>query len=119
VETRGLSFYIFQDSGYERKWYFHIVKFPGMKILENSLKENLHGLVLYCCYGDSCSGFLYYWKIARSQFLSANTIGSLRVDRSDEDGPLVFMEVDPRFRDFAEMDVVILKVKHEDFIPRK
>ena len=54
-----------------------------------------------------------------SEFLSANTIGNLRVDRSDEDGPLVFMEVDPGFRDFAEMDVVILKVKHEDFIPRK
>ncbi len=54
-----------------------------------------------------------------SEFLSANTIGSLRVDRSDEDGPLVFMEVDPGFRDFTEMDVVILKVKHEDFIPRK
>lgn len=54
-----------------------------------------------------------------SEFLNANTIGSLRVDRSDEDGPLVFMEVDPGFRDFTEMDVVILKVKHEDFIPRK
>ena len=54
-----------------------------------------------------------------SEFLNANTIGSLRVDRSDEDGPLVFMEVDPGFRDFTEMNVVILKVKHEDFIPRK
>lgn len=54
-----------------------------------------------------------------SEFLNANTIGSLRVDRSDEDGPLVFMEVDPEFRDFTERDVVILKVKHEDFIPRK
>ena len=54
-----------------------------------------------------------------SEFLNANTIGSLRVDRSDEDGPLVFMEVDPGFRDFTEIDVVILKVKHEDFIPRK
>ena len=54
-----------------------------------------------------------------SEFLNANTIGSLRVDRSDEDGPLVFMEVDPGFLDFTEMDVVILKVKHEDFIPRK
>ena len=54
-----------------------------------------------------------------SEFLNANTIGSLRVDRSDEDGPLVFMEVDPSFKYFTEMDVVILKVKHEDFIPRK
>lgn len=53
------------------------------------------------------------------ELLNDKTIGSLRVDRSDEDGPLVFMEVDPGFRDFAEMDVVILKVKHEDFIPRK
>lgn len=53
------------------------------------------------------------------EFLNSKTIGSLRVDRSDEDGPLVFMEVDPGFQDFAEMDVVILKVKHEDFIPRK
>ena len=53
------------------------------------------------------------------ELLNSKTIGSLRVDRSDEDSPLVFMEVDPGFRDFAEMDVVILKVKHEDFIPRK
>ena len=53
------------------------------------------------------------------EILNKKTIGSLRVDRSDEDGPLVFMEVDPGFRDFTEMDVVILKVKHEDFIPRK
>lgn len=53
------------------------------------------------------------------EFLSANTIGNLRVDRSDEDGPLIFMEVDPGFQDFAEMDVIILKVKHEDFISRK
>ena len=52
-------------------------------------------------------------------FAGKYLVGELRVDRSDEDGPLVFMEVDPRFRDFAEMDVVILKVKHEDFIPRK
>ena len=54
-----------------------------------------------------------------SKFVESKTIGHLRVDRSDEDGPLVFMEVDPGFRDFTEMDVVILKVKHEDFIPRK
>ena len=70
METRGLFFYIFQDSGYRKEWYFHIVKFPGMKIRENGLKENLHGLVLYCCYGDSYSGFLYHWKITRSQRIS-------------------------------------------------
>ena len=73
----------------------------------------LIGLIIYCV-GFAAGGFYIKEKI-----LHDKTIGSLRVDRSDEDGPLVFMEVDPGFRDFAEMDVVILKVKHEDFIPRK
>jgi hypothetical protein len=73
----------------------------------------LIGLIIYCV------GFAAGGSYIKEKFLHDNTIGSLRVDRSDEDGPLVFMEVDPGFRDFAEMDVVILKVKHEDFIPRK
>lgn len=64
-------------------------------------------------------GYILGRRLGISDFVNGNTIGSLRVDRSDEDGPLVFMEVDPGFRDFAEMDVIILKVKHEDFIPRK
>lgn len=73
----------------------------------------LIGLIIYCV-GFAAGGFYI-----KEKFLHDKTIGSLRVDRSDEDGPLVFMEVDPRFQDFAEMDVVVLKVKHEDFIPRK
>lgn len=73
----------------------------------------LIGLIIYCV-GFAAGGFYI-----KEKFLHDKTIGSLRVDRSDEDGPLVFMEVDPGFRDFAEMDVVVLKVKHEDFIPRK
>lgn len=73
----------------------------------------LIALIIYCV-GFAAGGFYI-----KEKFLHDKTIGSLRVDRSDEDGPLVFMEVDPGFRDFAEMDVVVLKVKHEDFIPRK
>ena len=73
----------------------------------------LIGLIIYCV-GFAAGGFYI-----KEKFLHDKTIGNLRVDRSDEDGPLVFMEVDPGFRDFAEMDVIILKVKHEDFIPRK
>ena len=73
----------------------------------------LIGLIIYSI------GFILGGLYSKDKFLHDKTIGSLRVDRSDEDGPLVFMEVDPGFRDFTEMDVVILKVKHEDFIPRK
>ena len=73
----------------------------------------LIGLIIYSI------GFILGGLYSKDKLLHDKTIGSLRVDRSDEDGPLVFMEVDPGFRDFTEMDVVILKVKHEDFIPRK
>ena len=73
----------------------------------------LIGLIIYSI------GFILGGLYSKDKLLHDKTLGSLRVDRSDEDGPLVFMEVDPGFRDFAEMDVVILKVKHEDFIPRK
>lgn len=73
----------------------------------------LIGLIIYSI------GFILGGLYSKDKLLHDKTIGSLRVDRSDEDGPLVFMEVDPGFRDFAEMDIVILKVKHEDFIPRK
>lgn len=73
----------------------------------------LIGLIIYSI------GFILGGLYSKDKLLHDKTIGSLRVDRSDEDGPLVFMEVNPGFRDFAEMDVVILKVKHEDFIPRK
>lgn len=73
----------------------------------------LIGLIIYSI------GFILGGLYSKDKVLHDKTIGSLRVDRSDEDGPLVFMEVDPGFRDFTEMDVVILKVKHEDFIPRK
>ena len=73
----------------------------------------LIGLIIYSI------GFILGGLYSKDKLLHDKTIGILRVDRSDEDGPLVFMEVDPGFRDFAEMDVVILKVKHEDFIPRK
>lgn len=73
----------------------------------------LIGLIIYSI------GFILGGLYSKDKLLHDKTIGSLRVDRSDEDGPLVFMEVDPGFRDFVDMDVVILKVKHEDFIPRK
>ena len=75
----------------------------------------LIGLIIYSI------GFILGGLYSNDKLLHDKTIGSLRVDRSDEDGPLVFMEVDPSFKYFTEMDmdVVILKVKHEDFIPRK
>lgn len=75
----------------------------------------LIGLIIYSI------GFILGGLYSKDKLLHDKTIGSLRVDRSDEDGPLVFMEVDPSFKYFTEMDmdVVVLKVKHEDFIPRK
>lgn len=45
-------------------------------------------------------------------------IGNLRVDRSDEDGPYLFIEVDPDAHDFISRKMVTLTVVHKDFLPR-
>lgn len=63
-------------------------------------------------------GFIFGWIKGINRLLENRTIGYLRVDHSDEDGPFCYMEVEPDAGDFVQRDIVILKVKHEDFIPR-
>lgn len=62
--------------------------------------------------------FAFGWRKGCMHLLESRTIGYLRVDHSDEDGPLCFMELEPGCGDFVQRDVVVLKVKHEDFLPR-
>lgn len=64
-------------------------------------------------------GILVGMSYAKKQMLKKYTIGDLRVDRSDEDGPFCFMELYPDCGDFITRDAVMLIVKKEDFIPRK
>ena len=64
-------------------------------------------------------GILVGMSYAKKQMLKKYTIGDLRVDRSDEDGPFCFMELYPDCGDFITRDAVMLIVKKEDFLPRK
>lgn len=64
-------------------------------------------------------GILVGMSYAKKRMLKKYAIGDLRVDRSDEDGPFCFMELYPDCGDFVTRDAVMLKVKKEDFVPRK
>ena len=60
-------------------------------------------------------GLIFIWVVFAR--LSA---GHLRVDRSDPyDGPYLFLELHKSIEDTAKNSHVILKVKEEDFVPRK
>lgn len=64
-------------------------------------------------------GFIFGSCWMREHFEQKYTIGELRVDRSDEDGPFCFMEVYPDSGDFIDRRTVTLRVRKEDFVSRK
>lgn len=47
------------------------------------------------------------------------SVGVLRVDNSDRDGPYLFLELNKSVHEVAAMKTVRLKVKCEDFIPHE
>ena len=47
-------------------------------------------------------------------------VGSLRIDRSDpSDNPYLFLEINNGIGDISNRKYIILRVKKEDFLPRK
>ena len=65
--------------------------------------------------GGCLLGMLIVWLI----FMSI-LVGDLRVDRSDEfDGPYLFLELHKDMNHVTKNNYVLLKVKEEDFVPRK
>lgn len=49
----------------------------------------------------------------------AHTMGALRIDNSDPDGPYLFVELSRGVHDISRMKTVKFTVKVENFIPRK
>nr|DAJ53954.1 MAG TPA: Protein of unknown function (DUF1514) [Caudoviricetes sp.] len=47
------------------------------------------------------------------------SIGALRIDHSDEDGPYLFLELKKGVRDISNRKIVVLTVRREDFLPHK
>ena len=46
-------------------------------------------------------------------------VGFLRIDKSDPDGPYLFLELKKSVNEIATQRTVLLEVKREDFIPHK
>lgn len=46
------------------------------------------------------------------------TIGCLRIDNSDGDGPYLFLELDKGVGDFSNEKHICMEVKNENYIPR-
>lgn len=50
---------------------------------------------------------------------SKKKVGYLRIDRSDQDGPLLFLELETDILSLSKKKRVILKIKNESFMPRE
>lgn len=46
-------------------------------------------------------------------------VGTLRVDRSDPDGPFMFLELKKSIEHVTSKEYVVLKIEDKDFIPHK
>lgn len=46
-------------------------------------------------------------------------VGFLRIDKSDSDGPYLFLELKKSINEIVTQKAVLLEVKREDFIPHK
>lgn len=48
-----------------------------------------------------------------------HSVGFLRIDKSDPDGPYLFLELKKSVNKIVTQRTVLLEVKREDFIPHK
>lgn len=46
-------------------------------------------------------------------------VGFLRIDKSDSDGPYLFLELKKSINEIVTQKTVLLEVKRKDFIPHK
>lgn len=46
-------------------------------------------------------------------------VGFLRIDKSDSDGPYLFLELKKSVNEIVTQKTILLEVKREDFIPHK
>lgn len=57
--------------------------------------------------------------IGASVIRRKHPVGFLRIDKSDPDGPYLFLELKKSINEIVTQKTVLLKVKREDFIQHK
>lgn len=75
-------------------------------------------LVILIAFLSFISGFIF-WE-ARNRHKNYNkAVGDLRIDRSDPDGPYLFLELDKPLSSFEQAEYVIFRIKNENYISHK
>ena len=87
-------------------------KIPGLKFWKTIRKETIIE-VIYVVVGILI-GFAVSSIIRRK-----HPVGFLRIDKSDPDGPYLFLELKKGVNEIVIQRTVLLEVKREDFIPHK
>lgn len=57
--------------------------------------------------------------VVSSTIRRKHPVGFLRIDKSDPDGPYLFLELKKSVNEIVTQRTVLLEVKREDFIPHK
>jgi hypothetical protein len=57
--------------------------------------------------------------IGASVIRRKHPVGFLRIDKSDPDGPYLFLELKKSVNEIIAQRTILLEVKREDFIPHK
>ena len=86
-------------------------KIPGLKFLKNNSKGNRYGSYVVV-------GILIGFAIS-SIIRRKHPVGFLRIDKSDPDGPYLFLELKKSVNEIIAQRTVLLEVKREDFISHK
>ena len=50
--------------------------------------------------------------------LHKKSLGNLRIDTSDDDGPYLFLELEKSVMDVCNSKYVVFKVRNENYLPR-
>ena len=57
--------------------------------------------------------------VVSSNIRRKHPVGFLRIDKSDPDGPYLFLELKKSVNEIIAQRTILLEVKREDFIPHK
>lgn len=105
--NKGSFFFYFQYAGDNKMCYSYM----RINALERRLKKMLYVFIFII--GIVCGAFI------SNLLLKKHSIGTLRIDNSDPDGPYLFLELSTNISSFNKKKQVILNVLDESYLPQK
>lgn len=75
-------------------------------------------LVILIAFLSFVTGFIF-WEARNRDRAYNEAVGDLRIDRSDPDGPYLFLELDKPLSSFEQEEYVVFRIKNENYISHK